>query len=259
MLLKDKVAVVTGSGAGIGKAIAERFAAEGAWVVVAERCEETGNLVTASIRQAGGEASFVKCDVTKEADIVQLFRGVQEKHGKLDILVNNAGVAGPAKQVVDLSWEEWRSTLAANIDSVFLCCKHALKIMLRQRWGVIINMASVSGKRPMPLRSSYTTSKMAVIGFTRTLAAEVGPSGIRVNAICPGSVSGERQDIVFKGIMASTGKSYEEVRAMKTESAALRRFVEPKNVAAMAVFLSCEDSEAITGQDINVCAGAVMY
>jgi NAD(P)-dependent dehydrogenase (short-subunit alcohol dehydrogenase family) len=228
MLLKDKVAVVTGSGAGIGKAIAERFAAEGAWVVVAERCEETGNLVTASIRQAGGEASFMKCDVTKEADIVQLFRGVQEKHGKLDILVNNAGVAGPAKQVVDLSWEEWRSTLAANIDSVFLCCKHALKIMLRQRWGVI-------------------------------LAAEVGPSGIRVNAICPGSVSGERQDIVFKGIMASTGKSYEEVRAMKTESAALRRFVEPKNVAAMAVFLSCEDSEAITGQDINVCAGAVMY
>ncbi len=259
MLLQGKVAIVTGAGAGIGKAIAERFAAEGAWVVIAERREQTGEPAAEAIRQAGGQASFVKCDVTKEEDIAQLFFGVKEKHGKLDVLVNNAGVAGPVKQVIDLSWAEWRNALLANIDSVFLCCKYALPIMLPQRRGVIINLASVSGKRPMPLRSPYTTSKMAVIGFTRTLAAEVGPSGIRVNAICPGSVTGERQDVVFKGLMASTGKSYEEVRAMKAESAALRRFVDPKHVAAMAVFLAGEDSEVITGQDLNVCAGAVMY
>jgi NAD(P)-dependent dehydrogenase (short-subunit alcohol dehydrogenase family) len=258
MRLDGKAAIVTGAGAGIGKACARKLAQEGAAVVVAERSESDGTSAAEKILASGGQALFVRCDVSIEQDVKTLINRTVEIYGTLDILVNNAGVPGSVKPVSDLSLKEWRSAMSINLDGTFLCCKYALPVMMEKKTGVIINMASVSGKRPMPLRSVYTTAKMGVIGLTRTLAAEVGSFNIRVNAICPGSVTGERQQTVFEGIMRSTGTSLEEVRKMKAESAALKSFVEPEDVASLVVFLASDESRKITGQDINVCAGAVM-
>jgi NAD(P)-dependent dehydrogenase (short-subunit alcohol dehydrogenase family) len=258
-VLKGKVAIVTGAGAGIGRAIAERFAKEGAAVLLADKSEEAGQSAAKEIRRAGGKSLFSPCDVSREEDVRDMVETAARELGCPDILVNNAGVAGPVRQAVDVDLDEWKATLAVNIDSVFLCCKYVIPHMKRNRGGSIINIASVSGKRPLPYRSAYTTSKMGVIGFTRTLAAEVGQWGIRVNSVCPGSVTGERQKIVFQGIMKSTGKSYEEVKEMKAEAAALKCFVDPGDVAALVLFLAAEESAKITGQDINVSAGAVMY
>ena len=259
MKLDGKTAIVTGAGAGIGKACAIRLAKEGTAVVVAERIELSGRHAADEISASGGQAIFVRCDVSVEKDVKTLINRTVEMYGTLDILVNNAGVSGAVKSVSELSLEEWRSAMSINLDGTFLCCKYALPVMMEKKSGVIINMASVSGKRPMPLRSPYTTSKMGVIGLTRTLAAEVGGFNIRVNAVCPGSVTGERQQTVFEGIMKSTGASLEEVRKLKAESAALKSFVDPEDIASLVIFLASDESSKITGQDINVCAGAVMY
>jgi len=259
MRLDGKTAIVTGAGAGIGKACARRLAKEGAAVVVAERSELNGRLAADEILASGGQAVFIRCDVSIEQDVKALIDSTLELYGTLDILVNNAGVSGAVKPVSELTLNEWRSAMIINLDGTFLCCKHALRVMMEKKSGVIINMASVSGKRPMPLRSVYTTSKMGVIGFTRTLAAEVGRFNIRVNAVCPGSVLGERQQTVFEGIMKSTGMSLEEVKKMKVETSALKSFVDPEDIASLVIFLASDESSKITGQDINVCAGAVMY
>ena len=259
MRTNKKTAIVTGAAAGIGKACAMRLAQEGANVVVATRREENGRPAAEQIRNSGGEATFIRCDVSSEEDVRKLIAQTVDIYGTLDILVNNAGVPGPVKPVVELTLEEWRKTMTINTDGLFLCCKHALPIMIKKKSGVIINMASVSGKRPMPLRTPYTTSKMAVIGFTRTLASEVGRYNIRANAVCPGSVTGDRQQLVFEGSMKSTGKSLEEVRAMKADITALKCFVDPDDVASLVSFLASDSSAKITGQDINVCGGAVMY
>ena len=259
MKLAGKTAIVTGSGTGIGKACARRLAKEGTIVVVAERSEFNGRPAADEILASGGQAVFIRCDVSIEEDVKTLINRTVEMYGTLDILVNNAGVPGPVKSVLELTLEEWRSAMIINLDGTFLCCKHALRVMMEKKNGVIINMASVSGKRPMPLRSPYTTSKMGVIGFTRTLAAEVGRFNIRVNAVCPGSVTGQRQQTVFKGIMKSTGMSLEEVKKMKVETSALKSFVDPEDIASLVVFLASDESSKITGQDINVSAGSVMY
>jgi NAD(P)-dependent dehydrogenase (short-subunit alcohol dehydrogenase family) len=209
--------------------------------------------------QGGREARVIPTDVSDEKQVIALMAGTLDVGGRIDILVNNSGIMGPVKNIEDVTLDEWRATMAVNLDGMFLCCKHAVPIMKRQGGGNIVNISSVTGKRPLIQRTPYATSKLGVIGLTRTLAAEVGKWKIRVNAVCPGAVIGPRQDLVYEGIMKFTGKSREQVRAERAEVSALKTFVDPKYVAAVVAFLCSEDAAMMTGQDLNVSAGAVMY
>lgn len=256
----EKVAIVTGGGQEIGREIAFRLASDGfcvvVWDVNVESSLETVRLIEAHSR---GRAQCFPVDVASEAHVAKAVESVLESTGRIDVLVNNAGVAGPVREVEGISLEDWLSTININLTGTFLCCKHVVPVMKRSSSGVIVNVASVTGKRPMPLRTPYAASKMGIIGFTRSLAAEVGKWNIRVNAVCPGSVTGTRQKLVFEGIMQASGQSWDEVMKEKADAAALKRFVDPKHVAAVVSFLVQEDSAMISGQDINVCGGAVMY
>ena len=173
--------------------------------------------------------------------------------------MNNAGVAGPTALCEDVKLSEWEETMVVNLRGPFLCARAALPIMKAQRWGRIINIASISGKRPLPRRTPYTSSKLGLIGFTRTLAAEVGPYDITVNAISPGATKGPRIDAVIKNLAFAEGKHENEIAAGLVRDAALGRFVEAADVAALVVFLASDAARNMTGQDFNVSAGLVMY
>jgi NAD(P)-dependent dehydrogenase (short-subunit alcohol dehydrogenase family) len=149
--------------------------------------------------------------------------------------------------------------MAVNLRGVFLCCKHAVPVMKAQTDGVIVNISSVSAKRPLPHRTPYVASKMALIGLTRTLAAELGPWQIRVNSVCPGAVSGVRQENILREASRVTGKSFDELLGAKKAASPLNSLVDADDVAAMVSFLCTSDAAAVTGQDINVSAGAIMY
>ena len=260
MRLENQVGIVTGAGQGIGREIALRLAREGARVILAD-VDEAGSRETASaIAGAGWPAPRAAAtDVASEAQVRRLVDSTLATEGRVDILVNNAGIMGPVKNIQDITVEEWDATLAVNLRGMFLCCKHAIPAMQRQGKGSIVNIASVTGKRPLTQRTPYAASKMGVIGFTRCLAAEVGRWKIRVNAVCPGSVTGHRQDLVFEGIMKFSGKTREQVAAERAALSPLKCLVDPQSVAAAVAFLCTEDAAMMTGQDINVSAGAVMY
>ena len=260
MWLENQVAIVTGGGQGIGRQIALRLGQEGAAVVIGD-VNPSGSKQTAEMisRKGGRTARVIPADLTVEEQVGDLVRGALQVNGRIDILVNNSGIMGPVKNVEDITLEEWDATMAVNLRGVFLCCKHVVPIMKKQGQGSIVNIASVTGKRPLTQRTPYAASKMGVIGLTRTLAAELGKWKIRVNGICPGPVIGPRIDRVIEGAMKFSGKSRDQVIAEKTEASALKTFVDPKYIAAMVAFLCSEDGALITGQDINVCGGAIMY
>lgn len=246
-----KVAVVTGGGTGIGRAIASAFAGEGAMVVIAGRGRDR-------LEQAAGEigAAAMVTDVTREDDVMRLFAKVHEQFGGLDVLVNNAGVTGPVARAEDMDVAAWDETMAINIRGVLLCTKHAIPYLKRRGGGAIINMSSLMGLRGYPMRSAYTASKFAVIGMTEAIAHEVGVDGIRVNAICPGAVSGALMDRVIATRAEAEGRPPDEIiRANYTDKAALRRWVEPEEVAAAALFLASDAASSITGERIKVDAG----
>jgi NAD(P)-dependent dehydrogenase (short-subunit alcohol dehydrogenase family) len=260
MRLNGKIAIVTGGGQGIGEQIALRLGRDGAVVVIADINTAGGRRTAEAIVAQGGRAArVIPTDISDERQVIALVGGVIEIGGGIDILVNNSGIMGPVKNIEDISLEEWRATLAVNLDGMFLCCKHVVPVMKRQGGGSIVNISSVTGKRPLTQRTPYATSKMGVIGLTRTLATEVGRWRIRVNAVCPGAVTGPRQDRVYEGIAKFSGKSLKEVKAERAELSALKSFVDPQHVAAVVAFLCTEDAAMMTGQDLNVSGGAVMY
>lgn len=260
MRLENHIAIVTGGGQGIGQQIALRLGQEGAVVVIAD-INEKGSWETAEmIAQSGGrKAKVIPTDITYENQVMDLIRGTFAIENRIDILVNNSGIMGPVKNIEDITLEEWEATMAVNLRGMFLCCKHTVPIMKKQEKGSIVNISSITGKRPLTQRTPYAASKMGVMGLTRTLAAEVGKWKIRVNAICPGAVIGPRLDLVFEGIMKFSGKSREQVMAERAEATPLKTFIDPKYIAAVVAFLCSEDAAMMTGQDINVSAGAVMY
>jgi NAD(P)-dependent dehydrogenase (short-subunit alcohol dehydrogenase family) len=260
MGLEKQVAIVTGGGQGIGEQIALRLGREGALVVVADiNLAGARNTAEAIVKNGGRPARAIVTDITDETQVVALVEQALGLEGRIDILVNNSGIMGPVKNIEEITLDEWKATLAVNLDGMFLCCKHVVPVMKRQGGGSIVNISSVTGKRPLPQRTPYATTKLGVIGLTRTLAAEVGKWKVRVNAVCPGAVTGPRQDLVYAGIMKFTGKSREQVMAERAEMSALKSFVDPRQVAAVVAFLCSEDAAMMTGQDLNVSAGAVMY
>ena len=275
MRLEGKVALITGAARGHAEAIAKRFAKEGALVSICDILPvgELENQVGTDIEKAGGKVLCSQTDVSKEDQVQQLVDHTMAHFGTIDILANVVGIAGPTKDVWDMSLAEWKQTLDINLDSLFLCCKSVLPEMIRKRSGKIINFSSGTGKQPLSHRTPYATSKMGVIGFTRTLAADVGRYNITVNAICPGGHEDRTVELI-RARAEYMNKDFDEEGFRRNLTAknsnqvlagrwcADEDYVEkgsgPDDAARMAVFLASEDSPNITGQDMNT-GGGVMW
>jgi NAD(P)-dependent dehydrogenase (short-subunit alcohol dehydrogenase family) len=257
-MLDGVTAFVTGASQGIGRVIATELAAEGANVALASRGD--GIYETESMIDDEDRTLAVETDVTDEESVGTAIDATVERFGGLDCLVNNAGIAGPTKPVEEVTVEEWQHTMDVNALGPFLCAKHAAPHLRASERGSVVNIGSISGKRPLTDRTPYTASKMAVIGLTRTLAFELGDDDVTVNTICPGATRGDRIDRVIQGQADSQGISFEEAkRKVFSEDAALGRLVEPDDVAGMVAYLASERGRRITAQDVNVDGGTVWY
>jgi 3-hydroxybutyrate dehydrogenase len=249
-MLNDKVALITGGGRGIGRAIALAFAEAGARIVVAARTREQ---VEAVAREIGGNAVAVVCDVASAASVAEMFADL-----KPDILVNNAGIAESAA-LVQTTDELWQRHLAINLSGTFYCTRAALPAMLERKWGRIINIASIAAKAGAPYIAAYAASKHGVLGLTRSVALEVATSGVTVNAICPGYVETEMVDRGVARITQRTGRSAEEALDMLKRMSPQNRLVTAEEVAALALLLASDEGRGITGQGINIDGGTVMF
>jgi NAD(P)-dependent dehydrogenase (short-subunit alcohol dehydrogenase family) len=260
MKLKDRVAIVTGGSRGIGRAIALRFAQEGAAVVVAARSEAEVQGVAADIAKAGGRAAAVAADVGTEAGCEGIVRAARENFGAADILVNNAGIYGPVKPVEQISAAEWDSVLAANLRGPFLLSRLVLPEMYRRGSGVILNITSAAGKIPFSLNSPYAASKAGLAGLTRTLAAEGARKGVRVNAISPGPVpETQMSQILGRELADYFHGNQEQMFKQFVEGILQGRPQTGAEIAAAAVFLVSDEASAITGQTLNVDGGMAFY
>ena len=254
-----RCAVVTGAGQGIGAALARGFASRGAHVVLTGRRSTKLETVSASIRADGGSADWCEGDVTDPDHLARLMALAAGERGAIDILINNAGIAGPTAPLAQVSLEEWNETVAVNLTGVFLACKAALPYLERADNGKIVTIGSVTGKQPLPNRSPYAAAKLGVVGLTRTLAHELGPSGISVNVISPWLVEGPRLSDVIASMSKERGLTPDQLRSEMTAGTAFKRTVSESDVVEMALFLCSRAANNFTGQDINVAAGAVMY
>jgi NAD(P)-dependent dehydrogenase (short-subunit alcohol dehydrogenase family) len=254
----ERIALVTGASGGIGRAIACRLAADGWHVVLASRnvdgLAETDRLITG----AGGKAHLRQLDVGDAAQVTQLADDLGRVGLTPSALINNSGVGGPSKPLWKIEPSEWDETVQVNLRGVFLCCRAFLPAMISRGHGSVVNIGSVTGKNPLLHRSAYAASKAALIGLTRTLAADAGSHGIRVNLVSPGAISGERLDWVIASRAEALGVSAEQVRETLAADSALRRFAAPEEVADAVAFLAGDASSAITGVDLTVAAGFVM-
>ena len=255
MKLEGKVAIVTGGGGGIGRAIALRFTREGAAVVVAGPTDEKIRSVEKEILDSGGRGLAVLADVADEADVERMVAAAVSAFSQIDILVNNAGIAGPTALVPQVSREEWDRTFAVNLTGAFLCAKYVLPHLIERRSGCIINITSIAGLQAYAYRSPYCASKWGMIGLTQTLAQEGGQYGITANAIAPGPVRGPRIERVIRNRAEEMKLPYEEVVRQYVEPTALKRMVEEEDIAAMAVFLASEEGLNMTGETLNISAG----
>lgn len=249
------VVVVTGASKGIGRVAAELFAAHGARVVCAARSSELVEETTARIRAAGGDALAVTCDASREGDVERLIAAATRQFGRLDCLINNAGDSGPTKPVQEYSLEDWRYTLDSCLTSAFLCSRAAVPVMIDSGGGAIVNIASMAGRRGLPFRVGYCAAKAGQMGLTYGLAVELGRHNIRVNAVLPGAVAGDRIDRVIAGQAQLKGVSDAAIRQGFVERAPLKRMTTAEDVAQLTYFLCTEAARNISGQCIPVNAG----
>jgi NAD(P)-dependent dehydrogenase (short-subunit alcohol dehydrogenase family) len=255
MRLKGKVAIVTGGGGGIGRAIALRFMREGAAVVIAGPTKEKIESVEKEIRDEKGRVLAVLTDVADEASVERMVSATLREFEQIDILINNSGIAGPTALIPSVSREQWDHTIAVNLTGAFLCAKHAVPHMINRHSGCIINITSIAGLQAYAFRSPYCASKWGMIGLTQTLAEECGRYDITANAIAPGPVRGPRIDSVIRHRAEEMKLSFEETERQYVEPTALKRMVEEDDIAAMAAFLASEEGHNITGETLNISAG----
>jgi NAD(P)-dependent dehydrogenase (short-subunit alcohol dehydrogenase family) len=246
--LAGRTALVTGGGSGLGAAIAEHLTAAGAGVVVTGRRAEP-------LREVAGRlgARAEVCDVADPAAVDALAQRLRDE--KISILVNNAGIAGPVAPLTEIAPDEWDEVFAVNVRGTFLMCRAFLPAMVARGDGDVINLASVSGKRPLTRRTPYCASKTAVLGLTSTLAFEVGPAGVRVNALSPGPVEGDRMDRNFRLEAERTATSVDEARAAFVGRAALGRMITADEVGAAVVAMLA--MPGMSGADVDLSAGMV--
>jgi NAD(P)-dependent dehydrogenase (short-subunit alcohol dehydrogenase family) len=244
MKLQGKTAIVTGGGAGIGRAIAEAFAREGAQVVIANRTVSTGEEGVRSIAAAGGQAVFVPTDVSQSADVQNLIRQTIAHFGRLNVLVNNAGLS-PLSSVTECSEEEWDETLSINLKGPFLCSKYAIPEMLKAGGGSIINIGSVLGDVGMSRQAAYCASKGGLALLTRQMALDYGAQGIRTNCVAPGFIRTQ---------MYETNNSPERKQQLNRLHP-VGRVGTPEEVAHMAVFLASDEASFVNGATLLVDGG----
>ena len=252
---KDRTILVTGGGTGIGRATALAFARQGGNVVVAGRTEAKLTAVAAELRALDTHPMAVRTDVSVESEVRAMVAAARAKYGRLDVLVNNAGIIGPVGLARDIPAKDWGETLAINLTGAFLCAKGVCPAMMEAGRGAIINISSVVGRMGYGLASAYATSKWALIGLSHSLAAELGPYGIRVNAVLPGPTEGERVKRVIAARAMAEGISREAAREWYVKDVPLGRMVSEAEVAGTVVFLASEAASAITGQAFEVCGG----
>lgn len=255
--LKNRVAMVTGAGRGIGRAIALAFAREGATLAVTARTASELTELMRQIRELGGDGMVVEADLADVSSPARIAAGVLNELGTVDILVNNAGVvsAEDPRPLVSFNDDFWNRTLAVNLTAVYLLCKAVLPTLLEKKAGRIINIASLAGKTGLMHGCAYAASKHGLLGLTRTLALEVADKGITVNAICPGPVRSVANDKRMRYDADRLGLGFDELERRLTP---IGRRLAPEEIAPLAVMLAGDESAAITGQAFNVCGGALM-
>lgn len=246
-MVDGKVALVTGAGSGIGRATALRFAREGAKVVVADIVPEGGEETVRMIKSAGGDAVFVKCDISIAAEVDAMVAKAVETYGRLDCAANNAGIEARPAPTVDCAEEDFDRTVMINLKGTFLCMKSEIQQMLKQGGGAIVNTSSMAGMVGVPGMSAYTAAKHGIIGLTRTAALEYGTAGIRVNAVCPGAVRTPMMQQIITA-MPELGKEMDENHPVG-------RIAEPDEIAEAIVWLCSDAASFVTGHPLAVDGG----
>ena len=249
MRLEDKVAIITGAGGGMGRVASERFAAEGAKIVVAEFDEEAGEETVKLVREAGGKASFVKTDVSDEGSAARMVKHATEIYGRVDVLYNNAGIMPEADHsVVDTDVDTWDKVMAVNVRGVFLGCKYAIPKMVEQGSGSVINISSFVALLGCTVpQDAYTASKGALLSLTRSLAVQFGPKGVRTNAICPGPVE---TPLLMDWLVKD-----EEAKRIRLARNPSGRFGKPEEIVNMALYLASDESRWTNGATLVVDGG----
>ena len=241
------VALITAGASGIGCVMAEAFIGQGYRVHV---CDSDAAVID-SLLQAHPDTSATQADVSNVTQVAQVFDDLIKLYGRLDVLVNNAGIAGPTANVEDIDPAEWDRTIAVNLGGHFYCTRLAIPLLKVSR-GSIINIASNAAFTGCPGRAPYAASKWAIIGLTKTLAMELGPDGVRVNAICPASVDGDRLDGVIERDAQRRGQTVETIRDVYLRQSSMRTFIQPDDVANLALFLASDLASKISGQAIGL-------
>lgn len=259
MDLTGKTAVVTGAGRGIGRAITLALADAGADVVLAARSIDALDAVAVEVGDRGRAAHVVPTDVSLPSDVEALATETLERFGTVDVVVNNSGIAGSTALTWETDVDTWERTLAVNLTGPWLMCRTFIPRMIEGGGGSIVNIGSITGKRPLLGRTPYAATKAGLIGLTRTIAEEAGPHAIRVNLISPGAVEGPRIDAVFEAQARAKNMSAAEVRSQFEQLSPLGRLVTADDVARATVYLASDASAGITGIDLNVTTGMVMY
>jgi NAD(P)-dependent dehydrogenase (short-subunit alcohol dehydrogenase family) len=244
----DKVVLITGAGNGIGRATALAFAQQGASVVVADMSRNAGEETTALITQAGGTATFILCDVTKDQDVQSMVAGTIETYGKLDIAFNNAGIEIESSKLADGDEATYDKIMDVNVKGVWRCMKYQIPALLKQSTSAIVNTASIAGLGAAPKMSIYSASKHAVIGLTKSAAVEYGKKGLRVNAICPAVIDTE----MFRRATQNDPQKEQYVRSLHP----VGRIGQPDEVAAAVLYLCSDLSGFTTGVALPIDGGA---
>lgn len=249
MILKDKTAIITGSGSGIGRETALKFAQEGACVVIADVNAEGGKETERLVSDQGGSAYFLETDVSSSSDVAEMVEQTTAKYGRLDIIFNNAGI-DIAKSIVETTEEDWDKTIDINLKGVFLGCKYSIPVMIEGGGGVIINTASILAHVASPNQAAYCASKGGIIAMTRQIAYDYAGSNIRANCISPGDIMTPLTIDFF-----NSAENPEERLKFFTDRYPMKRFGRPDEISSVALFLASDASSFMTGQDLKVEGG----
>ncbi|MEU0465285.1 SDR family NAD(P)-dependent oxidoreductase [Amycolatopsis sp. NPDC006131] len=256
---EDKVVLVTGASRGIGRVLAKGFAAAGARTLFVARRKAELEGLEKEIADAGHAGRAYVADLGEPAAVEAVLAAILKEHDGVDVLINNVGIAGPTAPIEDTPLDGWNETISVNLTSAFLAIRGLVPAMKQRGGGSIVNIGSVNGKAPFAQRSSYAATKMGLIGMSRTLALELGPSGIRVNCVLPANVAGERADEIFAAQAKARGVTLDEAKGQILAMSPLRTQVAPESILNVALFLASDYARHMTGQDVNVTAGMIMY